>query len=165
MASLMEFRFSKKKLILVLLAGILMTGASYFCTTLPDKIAHIAGWSGVVFFGLCILIIPTKLFNTEPQVIINDMGIEQRNNRLGVIAWADIKSIRVASIDSNNKFLCLDVIDPEKYLFNISELSRKIIAFNKSMGFTPISIGFAGLTPSIDEAANFIHSRYGIKVE
>jgi hypothetical protein len=161
----MEFRFSRKKLIPASLAAVVMVAASYFCTTLADASARAFGWVGVVFFGAAFVVISTRLFNTQAQVIVNDAGIEQRRNRLGVIAWTDITSVRVASIGAGNKFLCLNLANPQKYLADISNLSRKVIAFNESKGFSPISIGFTGLSPSIEEAVSVIRSRYGIRIE
>lgn len=146
----MECYPSKAKLVGLLGLTCVMVGVSYFCTTLPGLARPVVGWIGVGFFGLGFVAFPIMFFRTGPQVVINDEGIEDRRMKIGVIRWADIRSLTIGSVNSA-KFLCVEVADPETYLSRLPRWARRVAAANKVLGFPEITIGFSGLSPGLKE--------------
>src|SRR5437870_3398973 len=93
--SRMECYPSKWKLLGLLGLTCLMVGASYFCTTLPELTPRVAGWVGLALFSPGFVALPVMVSRTDPQVVINEEGIEDRRKKIGVIRWEDIQSLSV----------------------------------------------------------------------
>jgi hypothetical protein len=111
----LERKVSKSRLVgLLALMGV-MVASSYFCTTLPDLIARIAGWVGLCFFSLGFAVLPKQFFKSGPQIVIDARGIEDRRSNLGLVEWADMVSFRVVALNSQ-KFLPIEVSNRKKYL-------------------------------------------------
>lgn len=155
----MEFYSSKPKLIgmLVLTAG--MVAASMICTRLDQPMAVVAGWIGVVAFGVGFVVVPLQLSRTTPQIIINDLGIDDRRAGWGLIAWSDIRRISVARFYAT-KFLSIEVENPQIYLARMPFYKRWPMRANAALGFSPITVTFAGLTPTLDDAVEAIGTRW-----
>ena len=126
-----------------------------FCTTLPDLEPRILGWIGVCFFSIGFIVLPRQLFRPGPLVVIDDHGIEDRRTTLGLIDWADVVSLTVGHIRTQ-KFLCVEVADPQKYLNRFSAAGRIAAKANRGLGFPEITIAFSGLTHSTDQVTAFI---------
>ncbi|MCI0595271.1 MAG: hypothetical protein L0Z48_01870 [candidate division Zixibacteria bacterium] len=154
----MECYPSKVKLLGLLALTCAMVSVSYFCTTLPGLIPRVFGWIGVGFFGLGFIALPVMFFRTGPQVVINDQGIEDRRQKIGVIRWEDIRSLSIGSVNSA-KFLCIEVADPERYLSRMPRWWRWMRAANKALGFPALTIGFSGLSPGLKEVWAYLQSR------
>ena len=154
----MECRTSKAKLLGLFGLTCIMVGASYFCTTLPDPLPRVFGWIGVAFFGLGFVAFPVMFFRTGPQVVVDDQGIEDRRMKIGVIPWQDIRSLSIGSVNSA-KFLCVDLVDPEKYLSRLPPWKRRLAAANEALGFSALSISFAGLSPGLNEVWAYVQGR------
>ncbi len=154
----MECYVSRTKLVGLLALTCVMVGASYFCTTMADITARVAGWCGVGFFSLGFVAFPVTFFRSGPQVVIGAEGIEDRRSKLGLMRWEDIRALSVGSVEST-RFLCVDLFEPEKYLSRLPRWKRRLAAANEAMGFTPVTIGFAGLTPGIDEVWDYLQAR------
>ncbi len=138
-----------------------MVGACYFCTTLPGLKSRVVGWIGVCFFGLGFFIIPRQLFRKGPQFVVDERGLEDRRSRLGLVEWVDILSLSVGEV-RQQRFLCLHVVDPEKYLGRLSKAGRIAARANVSLGFSEITIAFSGLSRSTDDVCRFIRDNYAI---
>jgi hypothetical protein len=152
--------------------AILMLGASWFCTTIPTLKAQIAGWLGLVFFGLGFIATLAQLFRRGPSVILDELGIHDLRSSFGIIPWADVVSLRVGSVRSQ-RFLCVDVQDPSTYLSRLPSrkrlLKRLLAMANASLGFPPItippiSIGFTGLSPDLDEVWSYVQTNHPEKI-
>jgi hypothetical protein len=154
----MECYISKVKLLGLLGLTCVMVSLSYFCATLPGLIPRVVGWIGVGFFGLGFIAFPVMFFRTAPQVIINDQGIEDRRQKIGVIRWDDIRSLSIGSVKSA-RFLCLEVADPEKYLCRLPRWKRSLVAANEALGFPALTIGFSGLSPGLKEVWAYLQAR------
>jgi hypothetical protein len=153
-----ECHTSKLKLLGFLDLTCIMVSVSYFCTTLPDMVARVAGWVGVGFFGLGFIAIPLRFFRSGPQVVINEEGIDDRRLIIGVIRWSDIRSLSIRSLNSV-KFLCIELVEPEKYLARLPRWRRSLEWTNEILGFPAMTIGFTGLSPGIDQVWEFIQGR------
>jgi hypothetical protein len=146
----------------LLLLTIAMVATCFFCTTLPRWDAQVAGWCGIVFFGLGLFILPYRMFQAETAAItIDDQGIHS-NSKLGLIVWEDIVSCRVDAIHSN-RFLSIFVRDPEKYLARLPALQRKSAITQRYLGLSEITLNFISLSPGLDEACQYLRER-GIEI-
>lgn len=157
----MECYASRVKLFGLLGLTCVMVGVSYLCATLPDvDLFHRAmGWIGVAFFGLGFIAFPVMFFRTSPVVVINEDGIEDRRGKLGVIRWEDIRSLSIGSV-SSTKFLCVEVADPEKYWSRLPRWHRSLAPVNEALlGSRALTIGFAGLSPGLDEVWVYLQDR------
>lgn len=83
----------------LLCLGVLMLGISWFCTTIPGFKAQIAGWVGLVFFGLCFVVIVVQLFRAGPSVIVDESGIIALRSSNEMIEWDDVVSLWIGSVN------------------------------------------------------------------
>lgn len=156
----MEYRTDPVKHVGLLFAGLLMLAASYACIFLGrGPIAAIVGWFGLVFFGFAFLKALLDLLRPATKIIINDKGIEDRRWRVGVVPWDEITAIELRSIGPA-KCLCLKVRDPDKYIDRMSAIHRCCVWANGLFGYPPISIAFTGLSPSIEQAWEYIKTNH-----
>jgi hypothetical protein len=123
-AGRLECRRSPWKLVGLLGLAAVMAGTSYFCTTLPELKAQIAGWVGLPFFGLAALGVLRMLAQSGPVVVIDAEGIHDRRWSVGVIRWEDVTRVWVASV-SGNRMLCIEVSNPEDYQARMRRWERR----------------------------------------
>lgn len=147
----------------LLILGMLMVALSWFCTTIPRLFAQIFGWFGVVFFGLCLIAIATQLVRRVPTVIIDDSGITDRREAFGLVPWTDIVSLRIRAVH-NQRFLCVEVVDAAPYLARLPAYKRAFARANASLGFPPVTIGFSGLKPGLDEVWSYLKTNHEHKI-
>jgi hypothetical protein len=140
-----------------------MLGASWFCTTIPRLKAQIAGWVGLVFFGLCFVAILAQLFRRGPSVILDESGIHDLRSSFGTIPWADVASLRIGSMRSQ-RFLCVEVLDADTYLSRVPLHKRLLAQANSSLGFPPVTISFSGLSPGLDEVWSYVQTNHPEKI-
>ena len=141
-----------------------MVGVSYFCTWIQRLDALIVGWAGVLFFGLCFAVILLRFLRSGPQVMVNEIGIDDRRRKgWGLMRWSDITEIWVGRMYSQ-KFLCVEVRDADVLVSQRSSLSRKLTKFNQSLGFPAVTISFSGLSPSLQEVLAYIKTHHPDKV-
>ena len=101
-----------------------------------------AGWTALVFFGAGALLLFHRAFFPRPHLTLDEDGID--DHRLGVrFPWTDIRG---ASI---KRFIFLDwvlfhVRDPERYLNEISEWKRMLMAGNREVGGSDFAITLVG---------------------
>jgi len=160
----MVCNYSKIKTVLMIFLGLLMLSAGYFLTTVPGIAVKIVGWIGLCFFGLCFLIIVRSLFKKGPAFIVNEKGIEDFQSKWGLVPWADIVYVTIGVIN-RQRFLCVEVEDPNSYLSRIPVWQRFLINANKSLGFPAITISFNTLTPGLNEVWDYIKLNHPDKVK
>jgi hypothetical protein len=134
-----------------------LVGMCWFLTTFSDLFSRAVGWVGVGFFGLGFIAIPIMWFRTGAQVVINDQGIEDVRHKLGVVPWEDIRSLYIGSVEST-KFLCIELVDPEKYRSRMPTWTRPLTTVTKALGFPTLTIGFQGLSPGLEEVWAYLQS-------
>lgn len=157
----LEVRVSPLRMLELLGLTCLMVGGAYFCTTLPELTPRVVGWLGMAFFSLGFIAVPVALRRKGPQVVIDERGIEDR--QLGLIPWEEIAALSVGTIHGE-KFLGVHVVEPEKYLARLPGLARINARANPSLGFSPITIGFSGLSHSAEKVVAFIQAHYAARI-
>lgn len=134
-----------------------------FFTTVPVAKAQQIGWFGIVVLGLAMLALPFQLFRTSrPEIVMDDAGIHT-GSLFGLINWDDVTGFRVDAIHGV-KFLSIFVKDQQKYLERMPAIARSSAMRNPQLGFSEITLNFAGLSPGIEDACWFL-GEIGYKVE
>lgn len=144
------------KCIVLLFAGLSFVVVSYVLTGNSKMNAVIAGWVGLIFFGFSTILVIFRLFKREPVVIIDEVGIEDIRNGLGIIPWEEIGVILVIHMKLS-KLISIETTD-ERSLLSIVPWYRKLwIWFNGLfLEGSPIYINPVGLSHSLDEILDFI---------
>ncbi|MEI8212366.1 MAG: STM3941 family protein [Planctomycetota bacterium] len=157
-----EAYFSKTKLLGLFLMNMAMVAMCAFCVTLPEWKPRIAGWVGIVFFGLCMIVLLRAFFSTSrPRIVMDDDGIHTGSS-IGTIAWEDIVAFRVDAV-KGSKFISIFVDDKIKYLDRMPPLARKSAELHPQLGLSEITLSFAGLSPGLDDACYYLEEN-GYKV-
>jgi hypothetical protein len=151
----MEYRTSTPRTLGLAGLAVLMIAASYFSTQIGSRFM---GWSGVAFFGLCLVGILSQLLRHGPTVVIDDLGVFDRRLRIGRIPWEDIASVSVAQV-RRQRLISLWLRNEEQYLPQGSAVIRRLAASSRAMGVSPFSMSFMGLTPGLDEAYARLRAR------
>jgi hypothetical protein len=154
---------SRLKIAGLLLLNLCMVAVAAFCTTLPAITAKIAGWAGVLFFGLGFVVLPRAFFLAKtPKIVIDDSGIHTGSS-IGLVEWGDITGFRVDSI-KGTKFLSVLVVDADKYLQRMSATARMSAQTHPHLGVSEIALCFVGLSPGLADAC-FHLAELGYHVE
>jgi len=95
----------------------------------------------VGFFGLVAVSAGARLFDPSPGLIVDAEGIVDKSSGIaaGRIPWSDIKSIRTSSSEKQ-RFLTIEVRDPQKYVQRARWVKRAIVAQNMRHFGSPIHI-------------------------
>ena len=154
---------SKKRLFRLWFLGLVLVAISYFSTTSDDAVTKVIGWLGIIFFGFLIILNTVRAFRPSVQVQIDNNGITDFRINFGLITWRDLKKVRIKNVRSQ-RFLCLEVANPEIYLSKLSATKRKLAEIDNALGIPRIVIGFSSLEPSIDAVVKYIRVKYPEKV-
>ena len=119
------------------------------------------GIVSIAFFGLCGLIAVKKLFDNSPGLIINSEGILDNSSGVsaGIIPWGEIVGIGEHQVHKQ-KFISIQVKDPEKYVNNGSALKRMANRADIKLCGTPINISANSLKISHDDLLQTIGEYY-----
>jgi hypothetical protein len=81
-----------KTRLLVLLAGAIgfVAVGAFLVWMIRTPVAIVAGVAAILFFGACFLRGLQALFSRGFDLVINDFGVNDRNNGLGQIPWTEI---------------------------------------------------------------------------
>jgi hypothetical protein len=107
---------------------------------------------GVLFFGLCAIWGCIKISDGRPGLIIDDKGIVDYSSAVsaGRIPWEEISGLRVSDI-TGQRFLTVEVTDPQKYVEAGGYFRRKMNAANTRMTGSPINISSSALKVNLDD--------------
>ncbi|KAF2343075.1 STM3941 family protein [Flavobacterium tistrianum] len=161
----------KKKLILLLFAGVVFTFFSFWFILEPsdfvnfitrsENIVFIAGILGLIVFGLGSVLLFFKLFDNTPGLIINEKGITDNSNSssIGLIKWSDITEISLSRVMST-QFLLIKVSNPEDYIQKANQMKKLLLKQNLKTYGTPITITSVGLQCSFEDLEQMILESY-----
>ena len=122
----------------------------------------------IIFFGLCSSYSTKKLFNSNPGLVLNPLGIIDRSSAVSVgqILWQDLDGINVNWIQGQ-RFITLYVTNPQKYLQRGGFLKRRINSLNYQLYGSPINISVNTLKINFDELTELIshyYERYSLNI-
>jgi len=177
MVNTIEIELSKTKLLFLLLGSTVFVALGIlFVLNLAGiqsdlfgnlEFIRIVGVVSLVFFGLCLVYIAIKLFDSKVGLSINENGIIDNSNAasVGLIDWEDITDIRTIQIASN-KILLVETSKPEKYIERARNglISRAMKANCKMYG-TPISIISNSLKITHDDLEKLLLEEFGKRVK
>jgi hypothetical protein len=114
----------------------------------------------VVFFGGCGLYAVWKFFDSAPGLIIDQQGIVDNSSGVsaGRIPWSEIKAVHVTTVEFQ-RFLTIEVRDPEKYIQRASFLKRQLVKLNAAYFDSPIQISALTLKIDFDELLDIVTRR------
>lgn len=165
---IVEIPISKIKIVLLLIGSLLFVAGGIFLVKNPGTLSisplliTIAGYLGILFFGVIALFIVNKLFNTGPGFVIDDNGIVDNSSAfsVGFIPWEDVVDVSVIEV-SGQKLINIKVSDPVDYIKRQPNiLAKQTAATNQRMYGTPINVSANSLQVSFDELYNKIKGRW-----
>nr|WP_243876636.1 STM3941 family protein [Streptomyces sp. 846.5] len=101
----------------------------------------LAGAVAVPFFGLCSVIIARRLLRDQPELVLDDAGVEHAT--LGRFAWDEIAAVRIREQrvrNTSQRFIELVLHDPDAYLARAPMLVRRTASMNARLGFGPANM-------------------------
>lgn len=119
------------------------------------------GVASIVFFGLCGLVGIKKLFDKSPGLILSAEGILDNSSGVsaGIIPWSEVVSIGEYQVQKQ-KFISIQVADPNKYANSGNALKRMANRANIKMCGTPVNISANSLKISYSELLETITEYY-----
>ena len=162
---------SKGKILLLALGAVvfIVLGAWFYLNAddMPYRnplVAKTVGGACVLFFGVCAIYASRKLFDSSPGLIIDAEGLVDNSSGIsaGRIPWSDITGFKVSTIQ-RQKFLSIEVRNPEAYLQRASRPKRFLVAANMKFFGGPIHISSNALAISFDDLVKIIteaHARH-----
>lgn len=139
-----------------------LVGSALFTTigvlVVRTRNGMLIGWADIIFFGCATLLCARNLLDTRPRIVLDDNGVLDRTLKVGVIAWSDITDAYARSMHGQN-FICLNLRDPEKYTSRLSPAMRRMVSLNAKLGFTDLSLNFAGTNANVSQLEALIQSR------
>lgn len=154
---------SLPKMLGLIVLGVIMVAASWYCTTVPVLDAPLWGWAGVVFFGGCVIVMLVRLFTRGPVLVLNDVGILDRRVSPDAILWSDIRSVGIATY-RYQRWLGVELCDAATFKSRLPPTSRWLARLNEHMGFATFNVGFAGISPGVDTVWSYLQQRHPEKV-
>ena len=161
-----EIPFSKTKILLLVLGSVMFVAGGLWIflyvadqqTRRPPLLLKTVGAAAVLFFGATGIFGFTKLFDRKPGLVIDENGITD-NSSGNLIEWQDITGIRTEQI-LTNKFLLIDILQPEKYVGRAGGIKGRIMKSNIKMYGTPFSIASTALKCNFDELEALIKTEF-----
>ena len=90
---------------------------------------------GVIIF-LLLLAWPSSV----PVLTMNEDGIWDRRLGVGLILWSDIEEVQIENRYGANNFVCIRVVDPEKYVSRLSGPKLANMRHTQKLGFTMLNM-------------------------
>jgi hypothetical protein len=118
------------------------------------------GWALVVIPGACASFAGWQFYDARPRVVIDDHGILDRTLAIGTIPWDDIEGAHLKWLHGH-PHLCLDLRDSAKYTARLPTPLRPVVALNRQLGLTDLTVNLDGAQPSPEHVATMIKGRIG----
>ncbi|HLJ45002.1 MAG TPA: STM3941 family protein [Bryobacteraceae bacterium] len=138
-------RSARGKYALLLLIAVLLTASGVLMAVVGSSTRD--RWMGAgiaLFFGAGVVLFSRELLRSGPRIVIDDQGIEDRTLGVGRIPWAEITGAYPMSVQGSN-FICLELRNPELWTRKLNPLHQALVAANRKIGFTELSINLSGV--------------------
>jgi hypothetical protein len=155
---------SKGKLVLLILACIAFVAGGIWIWSKADSQTRYNPlyMKGVAiaclsFFGICGIYGCIKVFDSSPGLIIDNQGIVDNSSAVsaGRVPWDEIIALRISEI-AGQRFLTIEVTEPEKYIERCGVLLRMLNSANTKMMGSPINISSNSLKVNVDELVRLL---------
>ncbi|MCB1521390.1 MAG: hypothetical protein KDJ37_12555 [Hyphomicrobiaceae bacterium] len=151
------FRYSTARLAWLTLLGIVMAGVSAAVAMVANSqsdgelFPKIAGTFGAVFFGLCTLIILSRMFSTRsPAITLTLQGWQDTRIAPEVVPWSVVRSVSSRSI-SNQTFVVVEIDPAYERRLRLTRMVRLTRRPNAMLGFDGLVVNPSGLDASHEE--------------
>lgn len=104
----------------------------------------VVAWLMTIAGGAAGSIAAWEFHDQRPRVVIDDHGVLDRALAVGTISWNDILDVHVKRVNSRPQ-LCLDLQNAAKYTSRLPQPLRRIVALNRQLGLTDLSVDLTGL--------------------
>jgi len=162
-----EIPLSKTKIVyLWFLSALFVILGSWLWTIADNQTRYLPIYVQIVsilcisFFGLGLILVPRKLFDKRPGLIISDEGI-QDNTSVSTgrfISWANITGLDTVKIKST-RILLIRLNNAEENINRESKWKQRVMRFSLDTYGTPISIGSGTLKCNFDELLKMLTER------
>ena len=152
---------SRKMVVTVAVALVIVPVATWMGLTTAasdDRVAGLILGAAALSAGVFAI---RRLTDRTPQIVISGDGFLDNRLRIGLVPWTEISGASVINA-SRQKFVTLQLRDPEMFLHSLSDLSRRLGRFQSSVGLGDLPVGCVGLdrTPEQIAAAIQDHARF-----
>ncbi|MGE7823135.1 STM3941 family protein [Paenibacillus sp. NPDC093718] len=150
------------KMLVGSLAFVLLgSGLVYGGVTSDNMVIAIVGIICALFFGAGLVFAVTKLFQSAPALLINKEGIVDKSSYVsaGAVAWDEIKNIHIYQI-KNEKFIGIEVYDPDHLMSRHPAWKRKLMRMNKGMTGATIHISASSISANVYELFPLLYRRW-----
>ncbi|MEY8847358.1 STM3941 family protein [Psychroserpens sp. XS_ASV72] len=143
-----KIKLNKLKITLIAFGSLLFVifgiGISYkagFKISSVNLFPIIIGTISIIFFGMALISMISKLFDQRPGLIISDKGIFDNSSAVGgqLIKWRDVSGFDITNIN-NNVFILIFVQNPEEYLSNANLFKKFWMKLNGKFYGTPLFV-------------------------
>ena len=156
----MEIGTSRAKMIVVAIAGFVMTGGSALLVLrlLPDIVpgsyAEFIGYVGLIFFGVATALVVWRLLTAHGVVLTMDAeGLRDRRISDKVIPWKRIRNI--STWQSRGQRIMIVALDPEfERTLGLSRLARIARGAGRAFGADGLGIGCNDLRTNYETMFN-----------
>ena len=122
---------------LVVIALIVGGGSVYLLEMKKNfNLAMLLLLAGGIFIFILLLAWPSSV----PVLTMNEDGISDRRLGVGMILWSDIEDVQIENRYDNNHFICLRMVDPEKYVSRLTGAKLLNMRHSQKLGFTMLNI-------------------------
>lgn len=160
----MTLHVPKQKFLLLFAGASAFVAAGFWLMSKPVYAGRwdvmLAGWFGVMFFGVCAAFFAWRMVSSRPLLVIDDKGLTEYASAIaaGFIPWPEIRAADMASF-LGQEYIAIHVIDEDKYVARCGPVKRAILNFNRSAAGSAILIPVVGLPVSADRVLSAIHAR------
>jgi len=149
--------YSKAKLLLAI-AGALAFVAISVLIMMRRHASFIdiaGGAAGLIFFGLCAIIVAVRLFDGRAVLVIDETGIFDRRAKDRLLPWTSIAHIVPTRVGRQRFYLVLSAVPLQQ--FTESRHKRALQALNRPWAGNGFFVGASGLDVSFERIGEAIH--------
>lgn len=152
---LIIIKSSKLEYFLLLVGSLGFVAAGIFILNHGNSTDSWIGWMAIIFFGSGIPLFGWQLADSRPRLVIDEQGILDRTLGVGIIPWSEITGAYLRSIQGNS-FICLEVLNPERWLERLSPIKRAMVPANEALGFTVLNLNLSAVSAEPAELLELI---------
>jgi len=145
-----EFRVSRPRTALMLLAGLVFVAAGMFLVgATEDWKSVIVGWVSIIFFGFISSRLIMDLFLGGVQIRIGSQGFEYVRFGVGRIPWSEVRDVEVLAF-RGTRFVVLGLLNEEQWIARMSLFRRLKVKLDPLVGEPPFLVNHRGTDASLE---------------